>query len=185
VSPAATAGQVVTISFWWMGNLQGADSAGLVPEGYFGDAIQFRDSSNNVGFEVGMTQRAGGDKVTFWNGSSLFESTIPAPASRYDRWDITLDLGAQTVSADYYQFFPNTTTTLLTNVPLMGAMANFTSMDFRTSPGVTNEKFFGLRLDDYQMHSTVPEPTTLAAVGLVSAALLLRRPGRSRRTRCN
>jgi hypothetical protein len=185
VSPPATAGQVVTASFWWMGNLQGADSSGLVPEGYFGDAIQFRDSANNVGFEVGMTQRAGGDKVTYWNGSTLFESTIPAPASRYDRWDITLNLAAQTVSADYYQFFPNTTTTLLSNVPLMGAMANFTSMDFRTSPGVTNEKFFGLRLDDFRLSSTVPEPTTLAAAGIIGTAMLLRRPARTRRTRGN
>jgi hypothetical protein len=132
-----------------------------------------------------MTQRAGGDKVTYWNGSTLFESTIPAPASRYDRWDITLNLAAQTVSADYYQFFPNTTTTLLSNVPLMGAMANFTSMDFRTSPGVTNEKFFGLRLDDFRLSSTVPEPTTLAAAGIIGTAMLLRRPARTRRTRGN
>jgi hypothetical protein len=181
VAPAATAGQKVTISFWWLGHLQGADSSGGVLENYFGHAIQFRDSSNAVGFQVGMTQHTTGDKVTFWNGSSLFESTIPAPSSKYDRWDITLDLAAQTVSADYYEFLPNTTTTVLTNVPLMTTMSNFSSMDMRTSPGVTNEKFFGLRLDDFVMHSTVPEPATFAAVGLASAALMMRRPGRSRR----
>lgn len=178
VAPPATAGQVVNVSFWWMGNLQGADNFGFVPEGYFGDAVQFRDSSNNVGFQVGMTQRITGDKVTFWNGSTMFESTIPAPAGKYDRWDITLDLANNTVSADYYQFFPNTLTTVVSNAPLMTPMSNFTSLDFRTSDGVTNEKFFGLRVDDFVMHSTVPEPTTMAAIGLIGAALLMRRPRR-------
>ena len=179
VAPSSTSGQTITLSFWWKGHMLGADNFGFVPEGYFGHALQFRDSSNNVGFEVGITQRATGDKVTYWNGSTLFESTIPAPASRYDRWDITLDLAANTVSADYYQFFPNTLTNVLTNVPLMGGgMSNFSSIDIRTSMGVTNEKSFGLALDDFQMHSTVPEPTTVAALGLVAAALLVRRPRR-------
>ena len=178
VAPSATAGQKVSISFWWMGNLQGFDTSGQVPEGYFGDAIQFRDSANNVGFQVGMTQRAAGDHVTFWNGSTMFESTIPAPASKYDRWDITLDLANNTVSANYFEFLPNTLTPVLTNVPLMSAMSNFSSMDFRTSPGVTNEKYFGLRVDDFTMHTTVPEPTTIGALGVVAAAIAMRRPRR-------
>ena len=178
VAPSATAGQVVDVSFWWMGNLNGADSFGLVPDGYFGDAVQLRDSSGNVGFQVGMTQRVTGDKVTFWNGATMFESTLPAPANKFDRWDIKLDLANNTVSADYYQFIPNTLTTVVSNVPLMTAMGNFSSMDFRTSDGVTNDKYYGLKVDDFQMHSTVPEPTTMAAIGLVAAALLARRPRR-------
>lgn len=178
VAPAATAGQIVNVSFWWMGNLHGADNLGFVPEGYFGDAVQLRDSANNVGFQVGMTQRATGDKVTFWNGSTMFESTIPAPAGKYDRWDITLDLANNTVSADYYQFIPNTLTSVVVNQPLMTSMGNFSSMDFRTSDGVTNDKYFGMRIDDVQMHTSVPEPTTMAAIGLVGAALLMRRPRR-------
>ncbi|CAN5587414.1 hypothetical protein BH09PLA1_BH09PLA1_21330 [soil metagenome] len=178
VAPSATGGTTIQVSFWWKGHLQGADSLGMVPEGYFGHDVQFRDSSNNVGIELGMTQRASGDKVTFWNGSTLFESALPAPAGKYDRWDITLNLATNTFSADYFQFFGSTLTNVVTNQPLMTPMSDFSSLDIRTSPGVTNEKSFGLAVDDFQMH-VVPEPTTIAALGLVAAAIVLRRPRRA------
>ena len=178
VSPSSTGGTKVNFSFWWKGHLQGADGLGFVPEGYLGHTVQMRDSGGNIGFQVGMTQRVTGDKVTFWNGSTMFESTLAAPASKYDRWDITLDLANNTVSADYFQFFGSVLTSVVTNQPMMNVMSDFTTLDFKTSPGITNEKGHGLCIDDVHM-SVVPEPTTIAALGLGAAALVMRRPRRA------
>ncbi|MBX3351877.1 MAG: hypothetical protein KF684_03000 [Phycisphaeraceae bacterium] len=145
--PADTAGRIVKVSFWVCAQLAGPELGGQIPNGYFGDEIAFLDSSGNIGFMLGLTQRATGDRVTYWNGSSMFESTIVAANNRYDRWDITLDTGANTISADYYSFIANNTTTVLTNVPMMANMNDFAAMTFRTSPGENNWKL--MSVDDF------------------------------------
>ena len=177
VNPASTGGAVVKISFWYRAALNGADNFGGIPEGYFGNAIQVRDSANNVGLELGITQRATGDKVTYWNGSTLLESAIPASEYLYDRWDLTIDLANDTFSADYFEFLTSTTTTVVSNQPLMTPLNDLSVLDFRTGPGITNDKHFGLAVDDFTF--VVPEPATAGALILVGGALLMRRPRRA------
>ena len=164
------------MSYWYRAALNGADTFGGVAEGYFGNAVELQDNVGNIGLKLGITQRTTGDKLTFWNGSQLFESTIPAPEYKYDRFDITLDLANNTFSLDYYQFLPNTLTTLVTNQPLMTSMNNLSLLDFRTSPGVGNDKHFGINVDDFGFSVVVPEPSTFGAVAFVSSMLLMRRP---------
>ncbi len=147
VAPASTGNSVINISFWVCARLAGPEIGGQLPDGYFGDEIAFVDSAGNIGFMVGLTQRAGGDTVTYWDGSAMFESTIIGAGTRYDRWDITLDLVAQTVSADYFHFATNTTTTLVSNAPLMMPMNDIEQMTFRTSPGTFNGKL--MSVDDF------------------------------------
>jgi hypothetical protein len=173
VNPLTTGGATVKMSFWYRAALNGPDTFGQVPNGYFGDAVEIRDSSNNVGIKLGITQRATGDKLTFWNGSSLFESTIPAPEFKFDRFDLTINLLNDTFSMDYYQFNTNTLSTLVTSQPLMTSMNDLSQLDFRTSPGVGNDKHFGMNVDDFAF--TVPEPSTIGALGIVAASLLMRR----------
>lgn len=174
VMPSATAGQTVTVSFWTRGWVNSMNIGGSVPFGYFGNEVAFLDSSGNVGFRLGVTARPGGDRVTYWNGSTLFESAIIAEFSRFDRWDITLDLATSKVSASYFQFSTSTLHTLLTSVPMETAMGNFTSMTFRSSPGISNAKTWAV--DDFTLTSTIPgAPTALA---LLPAAILA---GRRRR----
>ena len=178
VAPSSTGNATVNFSFWWRGQLNGTDSLGLIPDGYLGNAVQFKDSSGNVGFELGMTQRVSGDKVTYWNGATMFESTILASGHFFDRWDVKLDMVTDTVSVDFFDFSTSTLIPVVVNQPMMNAMNNFTRLDFRTSPGTFNDKFNGMVIDDTHA-SVVPEPTTVAALGLVAAALMMRRPRRA------
>lgn len=179
VSPASTGGSIVDMSYWYRGALNGADSFGGVAEGYFGDAVEVRDSASNVGFKIGITQRATGDKLTYWNGSSLFESTIAAPEWKYDRIDLTVDVANDTFSLNYFQFSTSTLFPLVLNQPLMAAMNDFSQLDLRTSPGTGNDKHFGMNLDDFSFKVAVPEPSSIGAITVAAAALLMRRRRRA------
>jgi hypothetical protein len=173
VAPPATAGQKVRLSFWVRGGLPG-DPTGVngVPYGYFGNSVEFADSSGNIGFRLGLTHRPGGNVVTYWNGSSMFESSLIHFGSKYDRWDITLELGTQTVTADYFNFITNTTTNVVTGVPLMSAMGNFSSLFFQSSSGVTNGKYWAV--DDFSFFA-VPAPSAAALLPLAALGALRRR----------
>ena len=159
--------------------LNGVDNFGGVVEGYFGDAVEVRDSSSNTGIKLGITQRITGDKLTYWNGSSLFESTIPAPQFKYDRFDVKMDLANDTFSLDYYQFTTNTLMTLVTNQPLMTSMNDIYELNMRTSPGIGNDKQNGMNLDDFAFKVVVPEPSTFGALTIAGAAMLMRRRRRA------
>lgn len=173
VAPASTAGQKVTLSFWTRGGLPG-DPSGVngVPYGFFGNSVEFADSAGNIGFRVGLTHRSAGNVVTFWNGSTMFESSIIHFASKYDRWDVTLDLATQQVSASYFNFILNTTTSVVNAQPLMTGMSNFSQLYFQSSPGVSNQKNW--MLDDFSMHAT-PSPSAAALLGLGGLAAMRRR----------
>jgi len=160
VAPSATGGTVINTSFWTRGYLD----SGLVPVGYFGNEITFEDSLGNVGFRLGLTRTSTGDKVTYWNGSSLFTSTISGNSGYYDQWNITLDLANNTVSASYYQFTTNTTFNLISGVSLQSGMSDFSAMTFRTTPGVNNAKYSSV--DDFVFHTNVPAPAAGALLGL-------------------
>ena len=77
---------------------------------------------------------------------------------------------------DYYQFNTNTLSTLVTSQPLMTAMNDISQLDFRTSPGVGNDKHFGMNVDDFAF--SVPEPSTVGVLGIAAASLLMRRRAR-------
>lgn len=144
-SVASSANSVVNLSFWWCAQLDPN-----VGNGYFGDEISFYDSANKLAFRLGLTERASGDKVTFWNGTTMFESTLVGPQSRYDRWDLSFNYVAKTVTAKYFAFNTSTLHTLCTNVPMMDVTANgLTHWEFRTSPGTTNAKL--MSIDDVTM----------------------------------
>jgi hypothetical protein len=168
VSPASTGAGQVNLSFWVRGYLDN----GLVSPGYFGNEITFEDSLGNVGFNLGMTKTSGGDKLTYWNGSSLFVSSLTPNASRYDRWDIKLDLVTDTVTASYFEFNTSTLHSIVSGVPMSAAMADLSHMTFRTSPGVNNSKLYSV--DDFSFHA-VPAPGTLGLLGLASLAACKRR----------
>ncbi len=173
VSPPATSGQRVRVSFWTKGGLP-SDPSGLngVPYGYFGNSVELADSSGNIGFRVGLTATAGGNMLTYWNGTTLFQSSIIHFGSKFDRWDIDLDLASQTVKANYFNFVLGTTTTVVTPAPLMTSMSNFSSLYFQSSPGVTNSK--GWAVDDFSFTAT-PAPSTAALLGLAGLGALRRR----------
>lgn len=175
--PLSTGNTVVDLSFWYRAALNGQDTLGGVTEGYFGNAIEIRDSSNNVGLRIGITQRTTGDKLTYWNGSTLFESTIPAPEFKFDRWDIRVDTSNDTFSLDYFQFSTSTTFNLVVNQPLQTPLNDVSLLDFRTSPGIGNDKHFGMNIDDVHFR-VVPEPGTVGVIALAATGLLLRRPRR-------
>jgi hypothetical protein len=174
VSPPSTAGTKVQISFWTKGGLPG-DPTGVngVPYGYFGNSVEFADGAGNIGFRVGLTHVPGGNSITFWNGSTMFQSPMVHFGSKYDQWTVTLDLATQTVTADYYNFIFNTTTNMVSGAPLITGMSDFSSMYFQSSPGVNNQKNWSI--DDFGFRA-VPAPGTAGMLGL--GALLL---GRRRR----
>jgi len=174
VNPASTGGQTINLSFWWCAELPGPELGGSLADGYFGDEIAFMDASGDTGFVLGLTQRSTGDKVTYWDGSSMVESSIVAASSRFDRWDISLDLANDTFSASYFSFQTSTTHNLVTNASMMSAMDEFTAMTFRTSPGVTNAKL--MAVDDFSITTRrIPAPGAAAVFLLGGAAGALRR----------
>ncbi len=174
VAPAATANHEVKLSFWTIGQLAGPEIGGQVVDGYFGNEIAFEDALGNVGFSVGLTQRAAGDRVTYWNGATMFESAIIGNQSRYDRWDITLNLLTDTVTASYFQFSTSTTTVVATNIPMMNPMGTLASLSFRSSDGTQNSKLWAV--DDFAFTSTlVPTPSSGALVACLGLTALRRR----------
>jgi hypothetical protein len=168
MSPGSTGSAVVSVSFWARGFLDN----GLVGAGYFGNEITFEDSLGNIGFNLGMTKTSGGDKVTYWNGTSLFVSSLNAGSNYFDRWDISLDLVTDTVTANYFEFNTGILHPLFANVPMSSAMSDFTHMTFRTTPGVNNSKFYAV--DDFSIRA-VPTPGALGVFGFMALAATRRR----------
>jgi MYXO-CTERM domain-containing protein len=163
VSPAATAGQIVNVSFWTRPNLPGTGEGGGVTPGAIGDTIEFVDSAGNIGFSVGVHQPSTTtDFVAFKNTGTYTLTAIPA-GGVYSRWDIKLDLGLQTVTAGYYDGYTTNYITFLANAPLSTPMADFNRLFFESAPGVNNQKAWSL--DDFSMHAT-PAPGGVALLGL-------------------
>ncbi|MCB1228583.1 MAG: hypothetical protein KDK99_22460 [Verrucomicrobiales bacterium] len=174
VVPSTTSSHIINFSFWWCSRLAGtADGDGGLPEGYFGNSLEFADSAGNIGFTVGLTQRAPGDTVTYWNGSAMVESTITGPSKSYDRLEISINTDTDTASFSYVKWNTSTnsgtTTVLATNVPLQAAMGNFTGIRVRSSPGVQNDKLYSL--DDFQFAVTpISVPCSMNGINVVAGA---------------
>lgn len=174
-TPVSTGSSTIQLSFWLTGQMFGQEFGGQVPNGYFGNSLMFRDSANNIGFSLGLTQRGVSDHVTLWNGSSLMETAIvPSIGGRFDRWDLTFNLVTDTFSADYFKFDTNSLAHLVTNAPLMNAMSNLSFINFRTSPGVNHNKY--MAVDDFDfVVQDVPAPGTAALFIAGLAGMVSRR----------
>ena len=169
VNPLATSNAIVDVSFWNRGYLDG----GLVGAGYFGNEITFEDSTGNVGFNLGLTKTSGGDMITYWDGTNMLVSAINGVSGRFDRWDISLDILNDTVTASYFQFATSTTYNLVTGVAMSNAMSNFAHMTFRSTPGTNNAKLWVV--DDFAFRTNIPTPGAAALLGLGGFAAVARR----------
>lgn len=163
-SPTSTNLTEVKISFWNRGQLAGPELGGAVPDGYYGNEVSFGDGAGNTAFTLGLTQRASGDRITYWDGTNLFESALlPSSGFRYDRWDITFDLVNGLVSADLFKFETGTLINIVSGVPFQNGITGLTHMTLRSSPGVNNSKLAAI--DDFTISAReVPAP---GAAGLL------------------
>jgi hypothetical protein len=170
VNPLSTGGQIVNLSFWSCAQIFGIGEGGGLLADTIGDTISFYDSSGTLGFEVGYRQPGTTTDFAATNVNGTWvQSTVSVNPSTYHRWDITLDLGLQTVSIDIFE--GATLTNLVTGSSLINNMANFTELRFESTAGINNAKIWSL--DDFTVQ-VVPEPTSLALLGLGGLALLRR-----------
>ncbi|HEY6563069.1 MAG TPA: hypothetical protein VIY86_01110, partial [Pirellulaceae bacterium] len=174
ISPASTAGQTITMSFWECTQMPGTGEGGGLGPGTLGNVVSFLDNAANVGFAVGYHQPGTTSDFAAVNvNGSWVLSTVPVTPNTYHRWDVTLDLAAQTVSIDLFNGVLNN---MATNAPLGAAMADFREMRFLSTPGVTNAKVWSL--DDF--HIVVPEPASSAGLIVLVAGFVHYRGGRRR-----
>ena len=166
VAPLSTGGDVIDISFWACSRVFGTGEGGGLGAGTIGNTIGFYDSSGNLGFEIGYRQPGTTTDFVATNLGSWVQSSVAVNNSAYHRFDISLDLSAQTVSIAVLE--SSFLTNLAINAPLINPMGNFTEMRFLSTPGVNNAKLWSL--DDFGMSvRPIPEPAT--AVLLMCAAL--------------
>ena len=177
VSPAATAGQIINVSFWTRPGLQGTGEGGGIVGGTTGDTVEFVDSLGNVGFSVGVHQPSTTTDFVAFNNTGSYTVTPIVSGGVYSRWDIRLDLGAQTVTAGYYDGITATFIPLLSGAPLAAPMSDFNRLFFESSAGVTNAKSWAL--DDFSMTAT-PAPGGMAVVGLLGLGFARRRRASSK-----
>lgn len=169
VSPAATGGQIVNISFWTRPFLHGTGEQGGLGAGTIGDTVEFVDSLGNVGFSVGLVQPGTTTDYVAFNNTGSYTTTSIVSAGAYSRWDIKLDLALQTVTASYFDGGTSIYTNLLANAPLAASMADFNRLYFESSAGVNNAKSWAL--DDFSMNATpAPGGVALLGIGAIFAA---------------
>lgn len=169
-SPASTAGNQVKISFWSCSFIPGiAEGGGLGPN-TLANTISFYDSSGNFGFAVGGIQPGTTTDYAAYNVGSWVQSSVAVGTHSYHRWDISLDLAAQTVSIDVFE--SSVLTNLVSNAPLINTMNDFTQMRFLSAPGINNGKVWAL--DDFTM-MMIPEPGSCLLLVCGSLGLALQR----------
>jgi hypothetical protein len=173
VNPATTGGNVLMISFWSCSWLPGSgEPGGGLGAGTIANTISFYDSSGNLGFAVGGIQPGTTTDFAATNVGSWVQSGVSVGTNTYHRWDIMLDLGAQTVSIDIFE--SAVLTPLVVNAPLINPMNDFSEMRFLSAPGISNYKVWAL--DDFTMKvNPVPEPCSVALATLAVGGLAMRR----------
>ena len=184
---------ILDISFWSCAQIPGVDDVdpafnGELPAGTIGNVLSFRDSNNVVGFEVGYIQQGTDDDNAWYNAGNSGGSpnsiamggtptSVPITLNRYHRWDIRLNMIANTVEASLYDPFNGTNGTTFSVIPsgtpLSADMADLTELVFTSTAGVSNFKVWSV--DDFGF-VVVPEPSTISILGgLVTLAATLRR----------
>lgn len=155
MNPALTGNQTLQLSFWSCAQLWGVGEGGGLPAGSIGNTVSFRDSTGAVGLELGYFQpQTTGDVA--W--TSLGGATpIPIDVHKWHRWDLTLDLAADTASVAFTpELVPATPTSpavlgptvqVLATAPLASKMDSLRSLEFTSTAGINNAKFWAL--DDF------------------------------------
>ncbi len=178
VNPATTGGDVFMISFWSCSWIPGSTEGGGLGPNTIANTVSFYDSFGNLGFAVGGIQPGTTTDYAATNVGSWVQSGVSVGTNTYHRWDIMLDLAAQTVSIDVFE--SATLTPLVVNAPLINAMNDFSELRFLSAPGVSNYKVWAL--DDFAMKvQRVPEPSAmlLMATGLVGLVVRRSRRGQA------
>ncbi len=138
-TPASTAGNMVKISFWSCSFIPGSGEGGGLGAGTLANTISFYDSSGNLGFAVGGIQPGTTTDFAATNVGSWVQSSVAVGTNNYHRWDISLDLGLQTVSIDVFE--SAVLTPLVVNAPLINAMSDFSEMRFLSAPASTTPRY--------------------------------------------
>jgi len=170
-NPNATGSETVCISFWSCSWIVGTDeiAGGGLPAGTVGNTISFLDTSDNLGFALGYRQPGTTDDFAAINVNGTWvQSAIEVDPHGYHRWDVILDLDADTVSIDIFE--SGTLTTLATGVPLINNMSDLDEIRFLSTPGVNNSKVWAL--DDFSMKvEAIPEPSSVVLMGAAFLAM--------------
>jgi hypothetical protein len=145
------------ISWWSCAQIFGT---GDTPSGGLGvdtrgDKISFYDSAGTLGFEVGYIQ-PGTTLDNAWyragnTGATGAGTSIPITLNKYHRWDIELDMLANTVKASLFDPFVGSGTTytvIPAGTPTVGNMADLATLGFTSTAGVNNDKKWSV--DDFQ-----------------------------------
>ena len=177
VSPATTGGDVLMISFWSCSWIPGSGEGGGLGPNTIANTVSFYDSSGNLGFAVGGIQPGTTTDFAATNVGSWVQSGVSVGTNTYHRWDIMLDLAAQTVSIDVFE--SAVLTPLVVNAPLINTMNDFSELRFLSAPGISNYKVWAL--DDFAMKvQRVPEPGAAALVFIAVGGLVLVRRNSTR-----
>jgi hypothetical protein len=174
MNPALTGNQKVQLSFWSCSRLWGTGDNGTIgtlsgglPAGTIGNTVSFRDGQGDVAFTLGYRQPA---TTTDFAWTSLGGQTnVQIDGAKWHRWDVTLDLVANRVSADLTpELSPGVLgakVNVLSNVALPANFDALSSLEFTSSAGENNAKFWAL--DDFEFCVTEAPLSALLSGGVL------------------
>jgi hypothetical protein len=172
--PASVTAGPVSMQFYFVPNLHdNSNASGGPPADKF--TMSLLDSAGKVGLQWGYAR----DNTVTWRPSSAGPwnyTSVTADDFNWDGVKFNLDLTADTFGIDYFDASANTWANLVPAGTPMGAnMANFTNIDWQLEDGtggsalsIAGKNYY----DDFGF--SIPEPSSMAAIGLATIGLLRR-----------
>ncbi|MFO0790691.1 MAG: PEP-CTERM sorting domain-containing protein [Pirellulales bacterium] len=168
-----TSGNIKT-DFYFLPSVGGQFSGGLPPDKF---TLSFVDTSGNIGLQWGYAMD---NQVTWrtnpsgpWNYTGIIAAQQnPNGNPQWDGVSIDINLTNDTFQFDYYTAATNTWSTVVpAGTPLNApGMQDFTRLRWRMEDNVSGYFFGKNYFDDFSFKApTVPEPSTIALVGLAVA----------------